>query len=173
MFRVKHKRWWNVGRIVTVFEEILQWRADLGVCCGARGSLQRIILEPRRNSTYNATNQRWATDPLFIALMNWPKLGISDTYNKEQTEQQTLRSNLPYNHFNSALHVNSLEVLPWFAPSPKRMPTESESGVTVPVWTFPPFDESWRTGTTPACERRVENTPFEKSKLCFLHLITW
>lgn len=100
MFRLKHKRWWNVGRILTVFEEILQWRADLGVGCGARGSLQRIILEPRRNSTYNATNQSWAS-----------KLGISDSYTKEQTEQQTLRSNLTYNHFNSALHVDSLEVL--------------------------------------------------------------
>lgn len=35
----------------------------------------------------------------FTALMNWPKLRISDSYPKEQTEQQTLRSNLTYNHF--------------------------------------------------------------------------
>lgn len=105
----------------------------------------------------------------FIALMNWRKLGISDSYTKEQTEQQTLRSNLTYNHFNSALHENSLELLFY----PKHTTTESESDVTVPVWTFPPFDESWGTGNTRACERCVENTPFEKSKLCFLHLITW
>lgn len=45
------------------------------------------------------------------ALMTWLKPGISDSHNKEQTEQQTLRSNLTYNLFNSALHVNSLEVL--------------------------------------------------------------
>lgn len=69
--------WWNVWFILTVFEEILQRRADLCVRCGARCPLQRIILEPRRDSTYNAINKRCACmcvsvcGPRFIALMGW------------------------------------------------------------------------------------------------------
>lgn len=65
-----------VWTILTVLEEILQRRADLGVRCGARRPLQRIILEPRRDGAYNATNKRWVCDPRFFALVSWLKSGF-------------------------------------------------------------------------------------------------
>lgn len=50
----------NVWMMRTVLEEILQRGANLGVPYGSRRPLQRIILEPRRDSTYNATsNEKW------------------------------------------------------------------------------------------------------------------
>lgn len=48
----------------TLFEEVLERRANLGMCCSSRGPLQRIILEPRRDSTWNT----WRC----MFILNWP-----------------------------------------------------------------------------------------------------
>lgn len=65
-------RWQNVWMILTVFAEILQRGADLGMRCGARHPLQRIIEEPRRDSTYKARNKRCVCLCVVLAsLLSW------------------------------------------------------------------------------------------------------
>lgn len=67
----------------------------------------------------------------------------------------------------------------WYASSLNHMTNEFESDMTVPVWTFPPFDESWRTGNTRACEQCIKNTPKKANLSSFViravsdHLITY
>lgn len=102
-------------------------------------------------------NQRGASD----SLLSWTDLSsrfLTHTLENKGSKNTQIQFNIQSFQQRFACELRGVVCRDLHPPTSTAEP---ESDVTVPVWTFPPFDESWGTANTQACERCVENTPFK------------